>query len=616
MITTAPELIYMLKVNIGIALFYAFYKLFCCRDTFFQWRRIALLSFLALSFLYPLMDMQAWVKEQPAINELADYYALMMLTETNTSTATVVTAPVAIPTPDLLDIIKFVYWIGILLLSARFMIQLSSIFRLVLKSKSINVDQISIRSLSEPANPFSFWQWIFIYLPGLKEDEKQEILTHEQTHVRQWHSIDVIISEIVNIICWMNPFAWLLKTEIRLNLEYLADHKVMESGTNKKAYQYHLLGLANQNRQTGLYNNFNLSHLKNRIKMMNKKRTRTTGHIKYALFAPLTAALRWVSNIETVARTAERLIYSTEESTPRPEREEVASFVNTTVQGLVTFTITVTNSEGKPQPNITLQIKPGNEVKTFKTNAEGKATIEVDMTTPKYVSLDVSSPKSSKHQSLLLSANKPNVTAIFDTDDDIAAYIKAGKQIRIKLQISNNDNQQLAGVELISSSTNAKATTNAHGEAQLTVGVGETIAINHKGYQEGKFTVKELCPIKDMESPELVRLLLVGEDPVYQIADNMPEFPGGMIACLQYLARNIKYPVTAQKEGAQGKVIVQMVIEKDGSVDHVSIVRSITPELDAEAARVVKSMPKWKPATVKDKAVRCRYTVPVTFKLQ
>ena len=154
MITTAPELIYMLKVNIGIALFYAFYKLFCCRDTFFQWRRIALLSFLAISFLYPLMDMQAWV-----------------LTETNTSTATVVTAPVAIPTPDLLDIIKFVYWIGILLLSARFMIQLSSIFRLVLKSKSINVDQISIRSLSEPANPFSFWQWIFVYLPELKEDE-------------------------------------------------------------------------------------------------------------------------------------------------------------------------------------------------------------------------------------------------------------------------------------------------------------------------------------------------------------------------------------------------------------------------------------------------------------
>ena len=89
--------------------------------------------------------------------------------------------------------------------------------------------------------------------------------------------------------------------------------------------------------------------------MMNKKKNPHHRHIKYALFAPLTAALLLVSNIETVARTAERLIYSTEESTPRPEREEVASFVNT-VQGLVTFTITVTNSEGKPQPNVTLQI--------------------------------------------------------------------------------------------------------------------------------------------------------------------------------------------------------------------------------------------------------------------
>lgn len=613
MTTMAPELIYMLKVNVGIALFYAFYKLFCCRDTFFQWRRIALLSFLLLSFLYPLMNMHTWVKEQPAINELADYYALMMWTDTNTTVAA--TSPAITPLPDLLDVLGFIYIGGVLLLSARFIVQLLSIFRLVLKSKSTSVDRIPILSLPEPANPFSFWQWIFIYLPGLKENEKKEILMHEQTHVRQWHSIDVIISEVVNIICWMNPFAWLLKAEIRLNLEYLADHRVMQSGTDKKEYQYHLLGLANQNRQTGLYNNFNLSHLKNRIMMMNKKRTRTTGRIKYALFAPLTAALLLVSNIETVARTAERLIYSTEESTPQTEKEEVASFV-TTVQGMVTFTITVTNSEGKPQPNVTLQIKPDNEVKTFKTNAEGKAIIEVDMTTSKYVYIDVSSPKSSKHQSLLLSANKPNVTATFDTDDDIAAYIKAGKQIRVKLQVSNNDNQELAGAELISSLTNAKATTNAQGEAQLTVGVDETIAINHKGYQEGKFTVKELHPIKDMENPELVRLLLIGEDPVYHVVENMPEFPGGMAACLQYLARNVKYPATAHKEGTQGKVIVQMIIEKDGSVDHISIVRSISPELDAEAARVVKSMPKWKPATEKNKAVRCRYTIPVNFKLQ
>lgn len=78
-----PELIYMLKVNVGIALFYAFYKLFCGSDTFFKWRRIALLSFLTLSFLYPLLNIQTWIKEQPAIYELTDYYTLLITGNTN-----------------------------------------------------------------------------------------------------------------------------------------------------------------------------------------------------------------------------------------------------------------------------------------------------------------------------------------------------------------------------------------------------------------------------------------------------------------------------------------------------------------------------------------------------
>ena len=69
----APEWIYLLKVNVGITLFYAFYKLFCCRDTFFHWRRVALLSFLGISFLYPFLNIQHWVQEQPSMNELADY---------------------------------------------------------------------------------------------------------------------------------------------------------------------------------------------------------------------------------------------------------------------------------------------------------------------------------------------------------------------------------------------------------------------------------------------------------------------------------------------------------------------------------------------------------------
>lgn len=576
MITTAPELIYMLKVNIGIALFYAFYKLFCCRDTFFQWRRIALLSFLALSFLYPLMDMQAWVKEQPAINELADYYALMMLTETNTSTATVVTAPVAIPTPDLLDIIKFVYWIGILLLSARFMIQLSSIFRLVLKSKNINVDQISIRSLSEPANPFSFWQWIFIYLPGLKEDEKQEILTHEQTHVRQWHSIDVIISEIVNIICWMNPFAWLLKTEIRLNLEYLADHKVMESGTNKKAYQYHLLGLANQNRQTGLYNNFNLSHLKNRIKMMNKKRTRTTGHIKYALFAPLTAALLLVSNIETVARTTERITNEVVETvaaiqTPKPGAVDTPAVYQDNDQ---IFTIV--------------------EVMPEFVDGGMQGCLKFLMDNTKY-------PEQAKRDKI---SGKVSVKFVIEKDGSITD----AKVVRTDNPVFNEE-----ALRVVNSMPKWKPGKQRGKEVRVSYTVPVIFSLDGKGYQKAMSTAKGNTKSNATQAQSGSDF---DENQLFQIVEKMPEFPGGMGACLKFLIANTEYPEKAKAQKVEGKVSVKFVVEKDGSISNPQIIKGGNPLLNDEALRVVNSMPKWKPGKQRGKVVRVGYTVPIIFKLQ
>ena len=291
----ALEWIYLLKVNAGIALFYAFYKLFCQRDTFFLWRRFALLSFLGISFLYPLFDIQDWVMEQPAIYELADYYTVLMNTEEVTAAAPV--AYEAPQRPDLLTLFTYLYYTGVLVMSLRFIIQLVSICRIRWKGQVVYLNGQRIISLPSEFNPFSFFGWIFLYLPKLEEESREEILMHEQTHARQWHSVDVIVSELANIVCWFNPFSWLLKGEIRLNLEYLADNQVAKTMEDSKQYQYHLLGLAHTNSKTGLYNNFNVSQIKSRIIMMNKKRTRTAGRIKYALFAPLAAALLIASNI-------------------------------------------------------------------------------------------------------------------------------------------------------------------------------------------------------------------------------------------------------------------------------------------------------------------------------
>ena len=106
------------------------------------------------------------------------------------------------------------------------------------------------------------------------------------------------------------------------------------------------------------------------------------------------------------------------------------------------------------------------------------------------------------------------------------------------------------------------------------------------------------------------------EQTIFQVVEVMPDFPGGQAALMQFLAKNIKYPTIAQENGTQGRVIVQFVVNKDGSVVDPVVVRSVDPYLDKEALRVIGTMPKWKPGMQRGKAVRVKYTVPVMFRLQ
>ena len=106
------------------------------------------------------------------------------------------------------------------------------------------------------------------------------------------------------------------------------------------------------------------------------------------------------------------------------------------------------------------------------------------------------------------------------------------------------------------------------------------------------------------------------EGDIHQICEEMPDFPGGMMECMKFLAKNIKYPEEAVKNKVEGRVIIQMVVKKDGSIANAKVVRSIDPLLDAEALRVVNLMPKWKPGKNQGEAVRVRYTMPVMFRLK
>lgn len=287
-----------------------------------------------------------------------------------------------------------------------------------------------MKCLNGSSGPFSFFGWIFLNPATVKEDELDEILTHEMAHIKQRHSVDVLFAEMVSICCWMNPFAWLLKREVRLNLEFLADKRVVEAGFATKSYQYHLLGLAYSHKY-GLSNNFNFSHLKKRIIMMNKKKSNGTGRIKYALFM-------------------------------------VPAFA------------------------------------------------------------------------LLVAGN----------------------------------------------------TSCSQGASEKQDAKEETVV------------------------PEAVPTDSVAKENAYDVVEQMPEFPGGMKELLKFLQDNLKYPESAKKNNLQGRVVVQFVVEKDGTPTEFNVVRPVDPDLDAEALRVLKTMPKWKPGMEKGEAVRVKFTVPVAFKLQ
>ena len=296
-------LAYFLKVNVAIVLFYAFYRLFFYKDTFFGWRRTALLCFFAVSAAVPLLNIQTWITEQEPMVAMADLYASVVLPELTIGTEAAPTDWKSI----LSEYANIAYWGIVALLMIRLIMQLAGIIHLACRCRKVQIGNTNIHLLPKADGPFSFFHWIFIHPSSHTEEEFNEILTHEQTHARQWHSIDVIISELVCIFCWCNPFAWLMKREIRTNLEYLADNRVLETGHDSKAYQYHLLGLSHHKAAATIYNSFNVLPLKKRIKMMNKKRTREIGRTKYLMFLPLAALLMIISNIEAVARTTKEL---------------------------------------------------------------------------------------------------------------------------------------------------------------------------------------------------------------------------------------------------------------------------------------------------------------------
>ena len=674
-------LAYFLKINVAIALFYAFYRLFFYKDTFFTWRRAALLCFFAISAVYPLLNIQTWITEQEPMVAMADLYADIVLPEFT------ITPEQA--TSDwktlLLQTVGFAYWGMVIVLAIRFFIQLAGIIRLAFRCQKAKIGNTNVHLLRQASGPFSFFHWIFIHPTSHTEDELSEILTHEQTHANQWHSIDVLVSEIVCIFCWFNPFAWLMKREIRTNLEYLADNRVLETGHDSKAYQYHLLGLSHHKAAATIYNSFNVLPLKKRIKMMNKKRTREIGRTKHLMFLPLAALLMIISNIEAVARTtkemAKDVIEAVEENlasnstTPEMEVATEAIPVETPISQqdkdkLVTYKGKVVDKDGKPVEGAELLIDGSHKLpqdQSFVTDKNGNfsfmafenAHIGVIWNkNDKYMLKGIRYDQKERTNLKIVMddqwqnppSNDPN-NPVFEVVEIMPEFPDGGmsglmqflsKNIQYPINAQKNHTQGRVTVQFVVNKDGSIS------EPKIIRGVdpdldGEAIRVISlmpkwkPGMQKGqpvrvKYTVPVMFRLSDNGQkeeykpiPKIDETVVVGyaskqapaeEDPVFEVVENMPEFAGGMGGLMQYLSKNIKYPVEAQKAGIQGRVIMQVIIDKNGNVTNPKVTQPVDPLLDTEAIRVTASMPKWKPGTQRGMPVNVKYTFPIVFRLQ
>ena len=298
-------------------------------DTFFSWRRATLIGMYFVAMLVPGMDFSAWLSNSEGMTSIANEYATVVLPVVSISSE-------GRGALGWEGIALIVYSVVVCVLLLRFLWQLISIILLKNNSQTAYIHDTEVYVLTNDEGPFSFFNWIFINPERHKSDEVEEIMMHELTHCQQLHSIDIIFAELFCVVFWFNPFVWLLKREVRLNLEYLADNSVLANGKDNKEYQYHLLGLTYRKNVATITNNFNVLPIKKRIKMMNKKETKGILKAKYMLYIPLVAMLLAISNIETIARNVAKVTASVEiQRKPKkaPERVYTVAEVMPTFKG-------------------------------------------------------------------------------------------------------------------------------------------------------------------------------------------------------------------------------------------------------------------------------------------
>lgn len=645
--------LYLMKSVLCLALFYPFYMVLLSRETFHRFNRMALISILLASVVIPACRITT--EEPMLLSQLYqrwEHWLTGQEVETATAVADVDWADVEFATMPLADddtlavtpsfslgdflsehwgdLLFLLYVAGILFLIGRHIASLVRLFGLLKRGQMQRLDDGTCLYLHQQADiaPFSWMKYIVISEADYRENGRQ-IVAHEQAHISNRHSWDLLLVEVCLLAQWFNPAAWLLRQELQNIHEYEADDTVLRRGINAKEYQLLIIKKAVGARLYSLANSLNHSSLKKRLTMMMKEKSHPWARLKYLYVLPL-AAISMVafahteaannSNGISEAKGTEVLANNQIPGVKSSENEKVlivvdgkltiqnaapADWANKGFASLIGVTPDeIAQMEVIKEPEILAQWNiPGATGAVLVTTKKGKAADETAEAAKEKFTVHVNNAGEYSYGRMGGTLKKGSL-------DDVANYITkereklmaAGGGQYFTVNVKVGKNTPMGSVEKL------KNTLRKAWALRITYGLleDEKAVVSHLKLN-GQARLNEDTNVLEVDG---------NAEEVFQVVENMPEFPGGNTELMKFLAKNINYPAEAQQKGEQGRVIVQFVVGKDGKLSDIKIMRSISPTLDAEAIRVIKAMPDWKPGTQRGQAVAVKYTIPISFSLE
>ena len=562
----AEFLIYDLKVAVLVAVFYMFYRLLLSRETFHRVNRMVLLATAVASFVLPLcvitLHRTVVVSGGSGLVSIDGLGAMVEAAE---------------PQTPLWQTAAFaLFFAGVAVTLGHTLWGILKVWRLISHSEQHReADGITVCVTDSDVSPFSFCRYIVLSRSDYGAQDAS-ILAHERGHISHHHSADVLLVDVLTALQWFNPAMWMLRQDLRAIHEYEADAAVLSQGINMRQYQYLLIQKAVAACGYSVANGITHSTLKNRINMMlTNKKTNRASWLKLLAMLPIVGTALALN-----AETVNDYVYEDTQEQPQKKVVKKGRKAAQVKMNATTIEVKEAKAEETPQaesePKLIIDGKVAAEpqqeiIKMSEVLGDREPLLVIDGKVTKPEQLNAINPK-----------EIDNVSVIKNEDvlKEYAKHFKADTSNGI-LFINTKEYVKNGKKELVSATVKAKKLQEDHPTAI------------------GTFTP---------DTPET-------DNDAFNVVEQMPEFPGGSIELMKFLSENIKYPEAASKAGTQGRVIAQFIVEADGSISNVKVLKNVSDEIDAEAVRVIKAMPKWKPGMQKGQPVRVKYTIPVTFRL-